>query len=162
MRAFYNAARSLGHPHEEDMNHPETSGVGPRPLNNTNGIRMSTAITHLNPIRRRLNLTIKANALVKKIIFNRNRAVGIEVESHGEIFRVKGDEIILSAGAIGSPHLLLISGIGPSRDLERYGVPVVHELPGVGENLRDHPSVEIWYEVKSEINEGISPSQVGL
>lgn len=162
MRAFYKAARSLGHPHEEDMNHPETSGVGPRPLNNINGVRLSTAITHLNPIRHRLNLTIKADALVKKILFNRNRAIGLEVESSGELFRIEGDEIILSAGAIESPHLLLLSGIGPSQDLERYDIPVIHQLPGVGENLRDHPSVEIWYKVRSGIREKISPSQVGL
>lgn len=162
MRAFYEAARNLGYPHEKDMNNPETYGVGPRPLNNTNGIRMSTAITHLNPIRHRLNLTIKADALVKKILFHHNRAIGIEVESQGELFRIEGDEIVLSAGAIGSPHLLLLSGVGPSRDLERCDIAIAHELPGVGENLRDHPSVEIWYKMKSEINEEVSPSQVGL
>lgn len=162
MSAFYKAARGLGYSHEEDMNNPETSGVGPRPLNNTGGVRMSTAITYLNPIRHRLNLSIKANVLVKRIIFSGNRATGLEVESGGELFTVEGDEIVLSAGAIGSPHLLLLSGVGPAKDLERYDIPVIHDLPGVGENLRDHPSVMVWYKLKDDVEEAPSPSQVGL
>ncbi|MQF68722.1 mycofactocin system GMC family oxidoreductase MftG [SAR202 cluster bacterium AD-804-J14_MRT_500m] len=162
MSAFYYAARGLGYPHEEDMNNPETAGVGPRPLNNTDGVRMSTAITYLNPIRHRLNLSIKANVLVKKIIFSGNRATGLEVESGEEVFKVEGDEIVLSAGAIGSPHLLLLSGVGPAQDLERCAIPVKYDLPGVGENLRDHPSVMVWYKLKDEIDDPPSPSQVGL
>ncbi len=162
MSAFYQAARGLGYPHEEDMNNPETSGVGPRPLNNTNGIRMSTAITYLNPIRHRLNLSIKAGVLVRKLLFDGTRAVGLEVESGGESFCVEADEIVLSAGAIGSPHILLLSGVGPAQDLERHGIPVVHPLPGVGENLRDHPSVLVWYRLKQGAEEETSPSQVGL
>ncbi len=162
MGAFYRTARDLRYPHDNDMNSPDSSGVGARPLNNINGVRMSTAITYLNPIRHRTNLSIKANVLVRKIVFKGNRAVALDVESGGESFRIEGSEIVLSAGAIGSPHILLHSGIGPASDLERLGIPVKHHLPGVGENLRDHPSVMVWYRLKDNLQESASPSQVGL
>ena len=82
--------------------------------------------------RHRLNLTIRANCTVHRILFDGNRATSVDVESDGERFVVEGEEIILSAGAVGSPQVLMLSGIGPSEHLDSLSIPVVHDLPGVG------------------------------
>ena len=127
---------------------PEASGVGPSPLNNPNGIRWSTALGYLDPARHRLNLTIRANTLVRRILFEGKRATGVEVESGGERFVVEADEIVLSTGPVCSPHILMLSGVGPSDQIQAQGIPVVHELPGVGQNLRDHPFVPVTFRTK--------------
>ncbi len=106
---------------------------------------MSTALAYLGQARHRLNLTIKANVTARRILFQDKRAVGVECESGGEIFTVEGDQIVLSSGSIASPHLLMVSGVGPAEDLRGLGIDVVHELPGVGQNLRDHPYVLIFF-----------------
>ena len=107
---------------------------------------MSTAIGYLNPTRHRLNLTVRPQCHVHGIIFDGNRAAGLLVISGREMFSVYGDEIILCAGAVGTPHILLLSGIGPGDQLRNLGIPVVQDLPGVGRNLRDHPDVPLcWY-----------------
>ncbi len=147
-KAFYETCRSLGYADSPDHNHPDASGVGPLPLNNLNGIRWSTAIGYLNPSRHRLNLTIRANCHVRRILFEGSRAVGVEVESSGETFAVYANEIILSAGPIGSPHTLMLSGVGPAANLREVGVPVVRDVPGVGQNLRDHPIIGVLWSVK--------------
>ncbi len=149
-RAFYAAARSAGHPHDPDMNHPESGGVGPIPMNNPNGVRMSTSLTYLSAARHRLNLTVKANVLVYRVVFEGNKAVGAEVESGGERFVVEGDQIVLCSGAIASPQLLMLSGVGPKGVLDGLGIPVVLESPGIGQNLRDHPNIRVPIEVKEE------------
>ena len=128
-----------------DHNNPDATGVGPLPMNNPEGIRMSTALTYINPIRHRLNLSVRANVFVRRIMFDGNRATGVEVDSGGETFVVEGDEIILSAGAIGSPHLLMLSGVGPASQLDARGIPLILDSPGVGQNLRDHPLVFTSY-----------------
>ncbi len=107
-------------------------GVGAFPLNNPNGIRMSTALTYLRDCRQRPNLSVKANASVRRILFTGGRAVGVEVDSGGERFVVEAEDIILSAGAIQSPQILMLSGVGPAEHLCRMGIAVVHDLPGVG------------------------------
>ncbi len=140
-KAFYDACRDAGFPDSPDHNYPDASGVGPVPLNNPNGIRWSTALGYLDTGRHRLNLTIRPNCLVHRLLFDGNRVIGVEVESGGEKFTVEGEQITLSAGAIGSPHILLLSGVGPAEQLGRVGIPVIHELPGVGQNLRDHPII---------------------
>ena len=147
-RAFYDAALAAGFPDSPDQNHPEASGVGPSPLNNPNGIRWSTALGYLDPARHRLNLTIRPNTLVRRVLFEGKRATAVEVESGGERFVVEGEEIILSASAINSPHLLMLSGVGPADQLQAHGIPVVHELPGMGQNLRDHPFVPVTFRTK--------------
>ena len=162
LEAFYQVCRSAGFPHESDMNSPDTSGVGPRPLNSVDSLRVSTFIGYLKPSIHRLNLTVKGNAMVRRVLFDGKRAVGIEVESGGEIFRMEGREIILSGGAIGSPFILLHSGVGPAEELRSLGIPVVHDLPGVGENLRDHPSIQMWFRLAEEHRESPFASQVGL
>ena len=145
--AFYRACVGAGFPEVEDMNSPDSSGVGPVPLNNSNGIRMSTALTHLNPARQRANLTITPNATVRRILFTGRRATGVELEGDGERSIVEGEEVVLSAGAIGSPKLLMVSGVGPADHLRSLGIPVVHDVPGVGQNFRDHPSVAVQLRV---------------
>ena len=119
---------------------------------------MSTALGYLDQTRHRLNLTIRANCHVQKILFEGNRAVGARVESGGETFTVEGEEIILSSGAIGSPHILLLSGVGPAAQLQEFGIPVVADLPGVGQNMRDHPLVWVTWRTKPEIPlDGLAP-----
>ncbi|MEC9446528.1 MAG: GMC oxidoreductase, partial [Chloroflexota bacterium] len=149
---------------DPDMNHPESGGVGPIPMNNPNGIRMSTALTYLADCRHRLNLTIKPNVTSHRVIFEGDRAVGVDVESNGERFVVEGEEIILSCGAIGSPQLLMLSGVGPPEVLDGLSIPVVLEAPGVGKNLRDHPNVRVPIEVQDDfpLNPEDPRSQVAL
>ena len=124
-RAWFEAWRDNGHPFCEDHNAPGTAGVGPTPLNNPNGIRWSTAIGYLGLSRHRLNLTIRANVTVKRILFDttgeRPRATGVEAVSDDDTFVVEADEIILSAGAIGSPQILMLSGVGPGDHLRDHG-----------------------------------------
>ena len=148
--AFYQACLDNNYGESKDLNHPESTGVSPTPINNVKGIRWSTAIGYLDLSRHRLNLTIKSNCLVKKILFHKGKAIGIEVESKGETFEVLGNNIILSAGAIGSPHLLLLSGLGPKKQLEKHNIPIIKDMPGVGKNLNDHPIVWITYKTKKD------------
>jgi choline dehydrogenase len=148
--AFHQACVAADFRDDPDQNHPESTGVSPRARNTLDGVRISMAIAYLDPARHRLNLTIKGNVMVRRIVFNGKRAVGVEVESGGERFTVEGAEIVLSGGAIGSPHVLLLSGVGPAAQLQSVGVPVVHDLPGVGQNLRDHPSAAVLYRAAGE------------
>jgi choline dehydrogenase len=111
---------------------------------------MSTALSYINPNRHRLNLTIRGNVHVRRILFQGQRASGVEVESGEEVFTVDADEIVLSAGAIASPQLLMLSGVGPEDHLRSLGIPVVRALPGVGQNLRDHPLVPVRMAAKPD------------
>ena len=169
--AFYRACLDAGFPDDPDMNHPEATGVGAFPLNNPGGVRMSTALTYLNDCRHRLNLTIRANVLARRIRFGPSigsgqapRATGVEVESDGQVFVVEGDEIVLSAGAIASPQLLMLSGVGPTEALRQLGITPVHNLPGVGQNMKNHPSVNLVF--RSQPGHHLPPdaprNQVGL
>ena len=146
--AFYNACREAGFADSSDHNNPDATGVGPIPFNNPNGIRMSTALGYLDQGRHRLNLTLRPNCTVYRILFDGKRATGLEVESGGEKFVVEANEIVLSSGAIGSPQLLMLSGVGPAAQLKELGIPVVLDKPGVGQNMRDHPSVWVDWKVR--------------
>ena len=148
--AFHEACIQEGYPEDPDMNHPDSWGVGPIPMNNPDGVRMSTSLTYLNPVRNRLNLTVRSGVTVKRVLLEGNRATGVELESGGESFIIESDQLILSGGAVGSPQLLLLSGIGPEDHLKQMGIEVQHALPGVGQNLRDHPNVRIPVKVKDD------------
>ena len=147
-RAFYDACLQAGFGATEDTNGPNPSGVGVTPTNNLDGVRMSSAITHLNPMRHRLNLTVRGGVYVRKIFFEGSKAVGVEAESGGEVFTLQGDRIVLSAGAIRSPQLLMLSGIGPKGQLKQFGLPLIYDLPGVGQSLWNHLSAHITFRVK--------------
>ncbi len=150
-KAFHAACLAAGFGPTEDTNGANPSGVGVSPTNNLGGMRMSAALTHLNPMRHRLNLTVRGEVFVQKILFQGSRAVGVEAQSGGEVFTIEADRIVLSAGAIRSPQLLMLSGIGPRDQLEQFGIPRICELPGVGRNLWNHLSVHANFKVKDDI-----------
>ena len=149
--AFHQACVTAGFPETHDMNGPDSTGVGAIPMNNPDGIRVSTALSHLSQARHRLNLTVRGNVLARRVVFEGNRAVGMEVESGDEVFTVESDQIILCSGGLRSSHLLLLSGVGPARHLGSFGIPVVKDLPGVGQNLRNHPSVGVQLMAKEGV-----------
>ena len=159
-KAFYNACRAAGYADNPDFNDPDGTGVGPLPFNNPNRIRLSTALGYLNQARHRLNLTIRPNSTVRRIVFDGKRATGVVVESGGESFTAEGEEIICSAGAIGSPKQLLMSGIGPAKHLGDMGIPVVVDLPGVGQNLRDHPMMFASWRTKEGVEQDILEARI--
>ncbi len=148
--AFYAACRAEGFADSPDHNAPDASGVGACPVNNPNGIRWSTALGYLNPARHRLNLTIRPNCTVQRLLIEGKRVTGVEVESGGEPFVAEAEEYILSLGAVGSPQILMLSGVGPAEHLRSLGIPVVLDAPGVGQNLRDHPMVYTTYRTKPD------------
>ena len=139
--AFYRACIDSGFPDCPDHNRPGSTGVGPLAFNVDGRMRVSTAMAYLDPARNRPGLFIMPNSLVLRTIFEGRRAVGVQVATGGETHSVYGGEVVLCAGAIGSPHILALSGIGPGDQLRPLGIPVVQDLPGVGKNLRDHPDV---------------------
>ena len=149
--AFFQAATAVGYPFHPDVNHPESTGVSLRAENNIDGVRMSMALSYIDPVRHRLNLTIRANVQANRVVLEGKRAVGVEVESDGETFVVEGGEIILCTGAVASPQLLMVSGLGPANQLNALGIPVAVDLPGVGQNMRDHPNVSVRYLVKEDV-----------
>ncbi len=115
---------------------------------------MSTARVYLSTARCRENLTIIPNTLIARVVLEGTRATGVQTTT-GEI--IEADEVILSAGALKSPHLLLLSGIGPADQLKALGIPVVTDRPGVGRNVRDHPTVVMLWQKKSEAPVGVPP-----
>jgi choline dehydrogenase-like flavoprotein len=137
-RAFFDVCRRLGFPVVADHNHPEATGVGPFPQNRRGRLRLSTAVAYLLPARQRPNLTIRANCLVNRVLLEDRRAAGVVLESGGAE-EIRGHRITLAAGAIGSPAILMRSGIGPGEELVELGIEPLVELPGVGRNLIDHP-----------------------
>ena len=151
-KAFHTACLDAGYGAVEDTNGPNPAGVGVWPSNNLDGWRMSAAITHLNPMRHRLNLTVRGGVFVRKVLIKDLKAVGVEVESGGAVFNVEADRVVLSAGALKSPHLLMLSGIGPKDQLQQFGIPVVHDLPGVGQNLFNHLSAQVTFKVKDGLS----------
>ena len=139
--AFYQACRAAGIPDCPDHNLPDSTGVGPLAFNNIDGVRISTALGYLATIRHRLNVTIRPGCRVHRVIIEDGRAAGVAVESGGEMFEVRAGEVIVSAGSVVSPQLLMLSGVGPAAHLEEHGIGVISDVPGVGQNLQDHPMV---------------------
>lgn len=161
--AFEQACLAEGFAADEDQNHPESTGVSPRARNTIDGVRISMAIAYLDPARHRLNLTIKGDVMARRVLFEGKKAVGVEAESGGERFTVEGDQIVLCSGAIGSPQLLMLSGVGPAEHLKSLGIGLVHDSPGVGQNLRDHPSAAVLFRATGETPDIQAPViQVGL
>ena len=142
--AFIDSAMALGFERNDDFNGAKQDGVGYHQTTTRDGKRCSTAVGYLNPARGRANLRIETRALSERIVFDGKRAVGVEYRQGGELKTARARrEIILCGGAIGSPHLLLLSGIGPAAHLAQHGIAVVQDLPGVGQNLQDHYSAPV-------------------
>jgi choline dehydrogenase len=142
--AFIEAAGSFGMPYLADSNVPSPEGVGPESMNVRDGKRCSSATAYLNPLMDagQKNLTVLADAKVLKLNFNGTRCTGLWFIMNGRSYSADvSSEVILSAGAINTPRILMLSGVGPQAELTRLGIPVVADLPGVGQNFQDHPMV---------------------
>ncbi len=143
--AFLEACAELGFPAAYDTNDPTSTGYGPHAMNKVGGERMSAARCYLTPeVRRRPNLRLRPNVLARRLLFEGRRAVGVEVEADGRIERIGARRVIVSAGAINTPGLLLRSGVGPRAEVERLGVTPVADVPAIGTRLLDHPGAAIF------------------
>jgi choline dehydrogenase len=155
--AFIEAAVALGYPRNPDFNGAHQAGAGLYQRTIKNGKRQSTAVAFLHPITHRPNLTIQTHAQVSRLRCDGTRVIGAEYTQHGTARQATANhEVLLSAGVIDSPKLLLLSGIGPADQLRALGIPVVVDLPGVGENLQDHPVLMVGYQADHEL--AIAPS----
>ena len=140
-RAFIEAAVQAGHEHNDDFNGPRQRGVGYYQVTQRNGRRCSAAVAYLRPAADRPNLSIETRALAEELLFEGNRVTGVRYRQDGQVKSVHGGRTILAAGAINSPHLLMLSGIGPAAELRRNEIAVKQALEGVGKNLQDHLDV---------------------
>jgi choline dehydrogenase len=144
--AFIAAGQQAGYPFTADMNGFQQEGFGKMDMTIHRGRRWSAAMAYLRPAMARPNLTVEVEALCTRILFSGTKAVGIEYRRKGRLHRVHAErEVILSGGAINSPQLLMLSGVGPAGELRRHGIGVVADLPGVGENLQDHLELYVQY-----------------
>ncbi|HEX8827339.1 MAG TPA: choline dehydrogenase [Xanthobacteraceae bacterium] len=152
MDAIIAGAQELGVPCTDDFNGAAQEGVGYFQLFTHNGWRCSSAVGYLKPGRKRQNLHVETDAHVTQILLEGRKAIGVRYDHHGSarIAHAKR-EVIVAAGALQSPQLLQLSGIGPGPLLQRMGIPVVHELSGVGENLQDHLQVRLMYKVAKPV-----------
>ncbi|XP_050464030.1 glucose dehydrogenase [FAD, quinone]-like isoform X1 [Cataglyphis hispanica] len=142
------AAAERGYPISEDLNGDQFTGFSVAQTNSKNGVRVSTAAAFLRPIRHRRNLNIALNATATKIIVENQKAVGVQFYQGGELRVARATkEVIASGGAVNSPQLLLLSGIGPKEHLQAVNVTVVKDLPGVGENLHNHVSYTLSWTI---------------
>jgi choline dehydrogenase len=151
--AFFEAAQQAGYPLTDDVNGYRQEGFAPFDRNVHRGRRLSAARAYLRPAMRRPNLTVRTRTMVTRILFEGTRAVGVEYRHRGgPAQRVRAGEIVLCGGAINSPQLLQLSGIGNSAELAALGIDVVADLPGVGENLQDHLEVYIQYACRQPVS----------
>ena len=147
---FIDAAEEKGIPRSSDFNTGNNEGCGYFHVTEKNGMRCSTAVGYLNPIKKRSNIKIETKAHIKKIMFDGLKAIGVEYWKNNEVQKIKcNKEIILSAGSIGSPHILQVSGIGPAEDLKSKNIDVIKSVNGVGKNLHDHLMLRPVYTVKN-------------
>lgn len=142
--AFIGSAQATGIPYNDDFNGATQEGVGYFQLTTRRGLRCSPAVAYLRPARRRSNLDIRTDALVRRVLLRNGRAKGVEVDGQEGTSQIHANrEVVLSAGAVNSPQLLMLSGIGPREQLARHGIASVADLPGVGRRLQDHLQVRI-------------------
>ena len=152
-RAFIDAGVEAGYGETDDYNGYKQEGFGQKFMNVDAGVRASTSHAYLKTAKNRSNLTILKRALVTAIQFEGKTATGIQYIKRGKIRQARASrEVVLCAGAIGSPHLLQVSGVGPTEVLESAGIETVHHLPGVGENLQDHLEFNFQYSCKLPIS----------
>jgi len=162
-QAIARAAADRGWPYVEDMNGEVRNGYCAVPTNSSESERISTAMAYLGPeVRRRPNLRILSDALVERLIFEGRRAVGVAVRQANQAAEFRGQEIILTAGALHTPALLQRAGIGPAAVLQGLGIEIIADRPGVGQNLQDHPYVAIGCYLRREARQPkeLRPGQI--
>jgi len=160
---FIEAAIQAGHPRTDDFNGSHQRGFGYYQVTQRDGRRCSSAAAFLRPARKRRNLAVRTHAHVTRVLLEGQRATGVEYRQGRRTFAVRGGQVILSGGAINSPQLLMLSGIGPADELDALGIAVKHDLPGVGRNLQDHLDIctlvhcrqPITYDQLSEFRAGL-------
>lgn len=151
-KAFIEAGVEAGYMETKDYNGRQQEGFGPMHMTVKDGVRWSAANAYLKPALNRPNLTVITHALTQRILIENKKAMGVEFSHKGELINLKANrEVILSAGPIASPQLLQLSGIGPSKVLQKAGIKVSHDLPGVGENLQDHLEFYFQFRCKQPI-----------
>ncbi len=151
-RHFVEAAQEIGLSLNEDFNGASQDGVGYPQVTQKGGKRHSAAMAFLKPALSRPNLTVKTGALAQRLLFDGKRAVGVEFVRDGKVEVARAErEVLLSGGAINSPQLLMLSGVGPADHLREFDIPVVVDLPGVGQNLQDHPLIGVEFECQQPI-----------
>jgi choline dehydrogenase len=144
--AFQSACQEKGIPFNADYNGAQQFGVSPSQVTQINGERCSASKAYLTPNLNRPNLTIITGAHTRRVVFRDKRAVGVEYQHRGQTSVIEAArEVILSAGAFGSPQLLMLSGVGPAAHLQKHGIPVLLDVPGVGQNLQDHITTTLIY-----------------
>ncbi len=150
--AFIKAAEQAGYPRNDDFNGPAQEGAGYFQMTARNGRRCSTARGYLKPAKRRTNLQVVSGALASRVLFDGKRAVGVEYTQGGVVHRAGAEgEVILSGGAFNSPQLMQLSGVGPGSLLQKYGIGVVSDMPGVGDDLQDHFQARFNYRCSERI-----------
>jgi choline dehydrogenase-like flavoprotein len=156
-KIFWEAAVQAGFKYNADFNGSDQEGVGPYQVTHKNGERFSAAKAYLTPVLSRPNLTVITEAMTQRILFEGRRAVGVEYRLGDQtLMATARREVLVCAGAFGSPQLLKLSGIGPAAELKQHDIALVHELPGVGENLQDHADAILVYESAATDLLGIS------
>ncbi len=160
-KQFIAAAEQLGIPVNPDFNGAELFGVGRYQFTIHQGKRWSTRKAFLEPAQARANLTVRTGCLVERVVFDGDRAIGVHYRQRGRLYFIRANkEVILCGGAINSPHLLKLSGVGPAAELAQFGIPLVADRAEVGENLQEHVDVMLQY--KNARKDGISINPVGL
>ncbi len=150
--AFFKATEQAGHPLTKDVNGYQQEGFGKFDQNIYRGRRHNAARAYVHPVKNRANLTVRCKATVNRILFEGKKAVGVEYVKGKKTLKIYAGEIISCGGAINSPSLLQLSGIGNAEELSKIGVDVVHNLPGVGENLQDHLELYVQYSCKKPVS----------
>ncbi|GAC1349976.1 MAG: GMC family oxidoreductase N-terminal domain-containing protein [Ktedonobacteraceae bacterium] len=151
--AFVEAGVEVGLPLTRDFNGPEQDGVGFYQVTQREGLRHSAAVGYVHPILSRPNFTLQTSAHVTGVLLENARAVGVSYIQNDQSHQANASqEVILAGGAINSPQLLMLSGIGPADHLKALGIPVVADLPGVGQNLQDHPAIVVLYACNQPIS----------
>ncbi|MCT9082991.1 mycofactocin system GMC family oxidoreductase MftG [Streptomyces fulvoviolaceus] len=152
--AFRDAARHLGFPAEPDKNDQASPGFGPVPSNSVDGVRRNVGLSYLPPeVLDRPNLRALGGCRALRVVIEHGRATGVVVARDGARSMLDAGTVVLSAGAFATPHLLLLSGLGPAADLMRYGIPVLRDLPAVGARLGDHPQLVLDWATRGDLGE---------
>ncbi|MCR9121381.1 MAG: GMC family oxidoreductase N-terminal domain-containing protein [Phyllobacteriaceae bacterium] len=147
-RAFVQSCQELGIPYNPDFNGPQQEGAGVYQTTTKNGRRCSAAVGYLRPVIKRPNLMVETGCQVRRIVFEGTRATGVEYTNGQGVQTARAEsEVLVTSGAIGTPTLMMLSGVGPAAHLAEHGIDIVHDLPGVGENLNDHFGIDIVAEL---------------